>query len=95
MKKYNVTGAVNTINSKDIELRSSNSLQGILEGAVPGLTVYNNEYRIRGGASLNSGNKPLFIVDDFEVEELPENMDMVESITVLKDAAAAAIWGSR
>ncbi|WP_439710948.1 carboxypeptidase-like regulatory domain-containing protein, partial [Bacteroides acidifaciens] len=95
IKKYNVTGAVNTINSKDIELRSSNSLQGILEGAVPGLTVYNNEYRIRGGASLNSGNKPLFIVDDFEVEELPENMDMVESITVLKDAAAAAIWGSR
>ena len=90
-----MTGAVNTINSKDIELRSSNSLQGILEGAVPGLTVYNNEYRIRGGASLNSGNKPLFIVDDFEVEELPENMDMVESITVLKDAAAAAIWGSR
>lgn len=95
MKKFNVTGAVNTISSKEIDLRSTNSLEGILEGAVPGLTVYNNEYRIRGGASLQSGNKPLFIVDDFEVEELPENMDMVESITVLKDAAATAIWGSR
>lgn len=95
VKKFNMTGAVNTINSKSIDLRSSNSLQGVLEGAVPGLTVYNNEYRIRGGGSLESGNKPLFIVDDFEVEELPENMDMVESITVLKDAAAAAIWGSR
>lgn len=44
---------------------------------------------------MNSGNDPLFIVDDFEVEELPENMDMVESITVLKDASATAIWGSR
>lgn len=95
VKKFNMTGAVNTINSKSIDLRSSNSLQGVLEGAVPGLTVYNNEYRIRGGGSLEAGNKPLFIVDDFEVEELPENMDMVESITVLKDAAAAAIWGSR
>lgn len=95
LKKFNVTGAVNTIDSKKIDLRSSNSLQGILEGAVPGLTVYNNEYRIRGGASMRAGNKPLFIVDDFEVEELPENMDNVESITVLKDASAAAIWGSR
>lgn len=102
IKKYNVTGAVNTISSKEIDLRSSNTLQGVLEGAVPGLTVYNNQFRIRGGASLAKGinnldvnNKPLFIVDDFEVEELPENMDMVETITVLKDAAAAAIWGSR
>lgn len=95
LKKYNVTGAVNTIDNKKIDLRSTNTLQGVLEGAVPGLTVYNNEYRIRGGASLKSGNKPLFIVDDFEVEELPENMDLVESVTVLKDAAATAIWGSR
>lgn len=95
IKKFNMTGAVNTIDSKTIDLRSSNSLYSILEGAVPGLTVYNDTYRIRGGASLNAGNDPLFIVDDFEVEQLPENMDMVESITVLKDAAATAIWGSR
>lgn len=95
IKKFNLTGAVNTIDNKKIDLRSSNSLAAILEGAVPGLTVYNNTFRIRGGASLNAGNDPLFIVDDFEVEQLPENMDQVESITVLKDAAATAIWGSR
>lgn len=41
------------------------------------------------------GTKPLYIVDGFEVDELPENMDQVERITVLKDAAAAAIWGTR
>lgn len=95
LKKFNVTGAVNTIGKDKIALRSSVGLEGILEGSVPGLNVYNDQYRIRGGASLNSGNDPLFIVDDFEVEELPENMDLIESITVLKDASATAIWGSR
>lgn len=95
LKKFNVTGSVNTINNEKISLRSSTGLNGLLEGTVPGLNVYNDNFRIRGGASMNSGNDPLFIVDDFEVEELPENMDMVESITVLKDASATAIWGSR
>ncbi len=97
LKKFNTTGAVSTLNEKAIELRSSVGLNGLLEGTVPGLTVYNGDYRIRGGASLNSGVEPLFIVDDFEVDEnnLPKNMDVVENITVLKDAAATAIWGSR
>lgn len=95
LKKFNVTGSVNTINNEKISLRSSTGLNGLLEGVVPGLNVYNDNFRIRGGASMNSGNDPLFIVDDFEVEKLPENMDMVESITILKDAAATAIWGSR
>lgn len=95
MKKYNMTGAVNVISNKEIDLRSSNNLESILEGAVPGLTVYNDEYRIRGGASLRAGNSPLFIIDNFEVEQMPENMDQIESISVLKDAAATAIWGSR
>lgn len=95
LKKYNVTGAVNTIDSKSIDIRSTNSFSSILEGAVPGVSVYKGEIAIRGGASINSGSTPLIIVDDFEVEQLPENMDLVESITVLKDAAATAIWGSR
>ena len=95
LKKFNVTGSVNTIKNDKISLRSSVGLAGILEGSVPGLNIYNEQFRIRGGASMNAGNDPLFIVDDFEVEELPENMDMIESITVLKDASATAIWGSR
>lgn len=105
LKKFNVTGSFGTIDNEEISLRSSVGLEGVLEGAVPGLTVFGNTLRIRGGASLGSvdredprknvGNDPLIIVDDFEVEELPENMDMVENITVLKDAAATAIWGSR
>lgn len=97
LKKFNTTGAVNTLSEKAIEKRSSVGLNGILEGSVPGLTVYNGRYSIRGGASLNAGTTPLFIVDDFEVAEsdLPKNMDLVENITVLKDAAATAIWGAR
>ncbi len=95
LKKFNTTGAVNTLDSKKIEARSASSLNKLLEGSVPGLSVYKGDYRIRGGSSLSSGTRPMFIVDDFEVETLPENMDVVESITVLKDAAAAAIWGSR
>lgn len=95
LKKFNMTGAVNTINEQTIDLRGSVGLNGLLEGTVPGLTVYDDRLRIRGGASLEAGNDPLIIVDDFEVEKLPENMDVVESITVLKDAAATAIWGSR
>lgn len=97
LKKFNTTGAVSTLNEKTIEKRSSVGLKGILEGSVPGLTVYNGRYSIRGGASLNAGTTPLFIVDDFEVSEseLPKNMDLVENITVLKDAAATAIWGAR
>lgn len=97
LRKFNTTGAVSTLSEKAIEKRSSVGLSGILEGAIPGLTVYNGRYSIRGGASLNAGTTPLFIVDDFEVAEadLPKNMDVVENITVLKDAAATAIWGAR
>lgn len=95
MKKFNTTGAINSVDTKKLDLRSSQTLDKVLEGSVAGLTVYNGEYRIRGGSTLAQETKPMFIVDDFEVETLPENMDQVESITVLKDAAAAAIWGSK
>lgn len=95
LSKINTTGSFATIKPEVIEMRSSIGLDRLLEGAVPGLTVYQNDIRIRGGSSINAGTKPLYIVDGFEVESLPENMDLVERISVLKDAAAAAIWGAR
>ncbi len=94
-KKFNSTGSLSVMKSDEIDRRSASSLERLLEGSIPGLTVYRGDYRIRGGSSLNAGTKPLFIVDDMEVESLPTNMDNVENITVLKDAAASAIWGSR
>lgn len=97
LKKVNTTGSFSTISPQAIELRGSAGLNRLLEGQVPGLTIYNNDVRIRGGSTIfeKVGTKPLYIVDGFEVDELPENMDLVERITVLKDAAAAAIWGTR
>ena len=95
LNKVNATGSFSTIRPETIALRGSVGLDRLLEGMVPGLTVYNNDIRIRGGSSINAGTKPLYIVDGFEVDELPDNMDVVERISVLKDAAAAAIWGAR
>ena len=97
LKKVNTTGSFSTISPQTLELRGSAGLNRLLEGQVPGLTIYNNDVRIRGGSTISEkvGTKPLYIVDGFEVDELPENMDLVERITVLKDAAAAAIWGTR
>ncbi|MEG2276910.1 MAG: SusC/RagA family TonB-linked outer membrane protein [Odoribacter sp.] len=95
LSKINTTGSFSTIKPEVIEMRSSIGLDRLLEGSIPGLTVYRTDIRIRGGSTINSGTKPLFIVDGFEVDELPENMDVVKRITVLKDAAAAAIWGAR
>ena len=97
LKKVNTTGSFSTISPQAIELRGSAGLNRLLEGQVPGLTIYNNDVRIRGGSTISEkvGTKPLYIVDGFEVDELPENMDLVERVTVLKDAAAAAIWGTR
>ena len=97
LKKVNTTGSFSSISPQAIELRGSAGLNRLLEGQVPGLTIYNNDVRIRGGSTISEkvGTKPLYIVDGFEVDELPENMDLVERITVLKDAAAAAIWGTR
>ena len=95
LNKINTTGSFSSIRPETIELRGSIGLDRLLEGAVPGLTVYNNDIRIRGGSSINAGTKPLYIVDGFEVDELPDNMNLVERISILKDAAAAAIWGAR
>ena len=97
LKKVNTTGSFSSISPRMIELRGSAGLNRLLEGQVPGLTIYNDDVRIRGGSTISEkvGTKPLYIVDGFEVDELPENMDQVERITVLKDAAAAAIWGTR
>lgn len=108
LTKRNTTGSYGTISGKEVERRSSQSLERILEGAVPGLTVYNGysgirtnrvqgvDIQIRGGSTIQQErNAPLIIVDGFEVTRLPDNMNEVEKIDILKDAAASSIWGSK
>lgn len=109
LAKKNTTGSYSTISTADIERRSSQTLDRILEGAVPGLSVYNgfrsvngvrtqigSDFQVRGGSAIQSErNTPLIIVDGFPVNQLPDNFNDVEKIDVLKDASASAIWGAR
>jgi TonB-linked SusC/RagA family outer membrane protein len=109
LAKKNTTGSYATISAADIERRSSQTLDRILEGSVPGLSVYNgfravegvrrqigSDIQVRGGSAIQSErNTPLIIVDGFPVNQLPDNFNDVEKIDVLKDASAAAIWGAR
>lgn len=97
------TGAYNIISYKDLELRSSSSLLERLQGLSSGMqfTKVNSsdikDIRIRGLSTIHSDSSPLIIVDGFPFEEDLQNInpEFVESITILKDAAAASIWGSR
>lgn len=104
-KKQSVTGAVSAINSKEISKRVSSNVTAALEGAAPGVQV-NNTYgepgaeptiRIRGIGSLNGSNTPLYVVDGIiysgNIADL--NPNDIQSMTVLKDAASAALYGSR
>lgn len=67
-----------------------------IKGRVAGVTVNGTTIRIRGERSILGSNDPLFIVDGMEVYDISFiSPDMVESITVLKDASTTAIYGAR
>lgn len=101
-KKVNLTGAIATVSSKDLENRSSSTLTHMLMGTTPGLNVTMSSGRpgnsasinIRGVNSINGGN-PLVLVDGTEGDLAKINPNDVESISVIKDASAAAIYGAR
>ena len=101
-KKENLTGAVSVVNAESIAKRSSANLGGILQGTVPGLTVTTPTGRpgasvdlnIRGWNSINSGS-PLVLVDGVVGSLDRVNPSDVESISVLKDASSAAVYGAK
>lgn len=102
-KKANLTGAVTSVSSKAIDARPLTSAATALQGAAPGVFINQNSgqpgrdnvlIRIRGVGTLNNAN-PLILVDGIEAPFSNINPDDIESITVLKDAASAAIYGSR
>jgi len=101
-KKENLTGAVSVVTSKSIQNRSNSNLGGILQGTVPGLTVTTPSGRpgesvsinIRGWNSINSGS-PLVLVDGVVGSLERVNPNDVESISVLKDASSAAVYGAK
>lgn len=102
-KKVTLTGAVSTIDSKKLQDRPVGSVVEALQGQVPGLTVVrtsgqpgnqNIDFRIRGTSTFSS-NPVLTIVDGVPSSLDRINPSDIESISVLKDAASAAIYGSR
>ena len=106
-KKVNLTGAVSTVDvGRTLEARPVADLGKALQGAVPGLTVMNNNGGIGGSPTLqirglgtlsNSQNSsPLIVVDGVAMEDISYlNTQDIESISVLKDAASSSIYGTR
>lgn len=97
IKRENATGAFQQISAKDLETRSVGTLSSNLEGKIAGMVVYNNDIQIRGTGTLAASTTPLIVVDGLPIEGTLNDINPyeVEKVTVLKDAAAAAIYGAR
>lgn len=101
-KKVNLTGAVASVSGKILEDRSSNSVTQMLQGAMPNVNISVNtgspgaggSISIRGQGSINS-NSPLILIDGVPGSIDQINPNDVESISALKDASSAAIYGAR
>ncbi|WP_242674856.1 TonB-dependent receptor [Niastella populi] len=102
-RRSSLTGAIASVNTKAINALPVASVEQALQGRVAGLTVTNNGepgqspiVRIRGVSSINFASDPLYVIDGFPTGNLMhfDSRD-IESVEVLKDASAAAIYGSR
>lgn len=101
-KRANLTGAVSTISADDVNARPVASAAGALQGADPSVNLTFNtgsldsDYSvdIRGVASINGGS-PLVLCDGMEVSLNQINPNDIESISILKDASASAIYGAK
>ena len=102
-KRVNLTGAVSVIDGKDLNNRPVTNTAMALQGADPSLllttgngSIAGNKYdvSIRGSVSLNSGS-PLILIDGVDGSLSQVNPNDIESISVLKDASACAIYGAK
>ncbi|WP_454493611.1 SusC/RagA family TonB-linked outer membrane protein [Chitinophaga lutea] len=104
-KKRDVTGAISSITAKAIEEKKPVSIFDAIQGAAPGVRVMSNsgapgdesDITIRGLSTLSdAGIRPLYIVDGVTMNNINSiNPNDIQSIEILKDAASAAIYGSR
>lgn len=102
-KKANLSGAVAAVDGKVLQDRPITNIGQGLQGVVPNLNITMNNggapgatssFNIRGNTSLNGGS-PLVLVDNVQMDANLVNPDDIESISVLKDAASASIYGAR
>lgn len=109
-KRKDLTGAIGSVSSKGIEKVSTNSVDKALQGQIAGLQISttsgspggNTTILIRGISSITGGIEPLFVIDGYPVNSVGYSNPLstinpadIESIDVLKDASATAIYGSR
>ncbi|GAA4813040.1 TonB-dependent receptor [Litoribaculum gwangyangense] len=110
-KKKDLTGSVASVSSKDFQKVPVTNVEGLIANKLPGVQITptsgkpgaGSSILIRGGSSLSATNDPLFIIDGVPIEGFNGgpgflsqlNPNDIESFTVLKDASAAAIYGSR
>ncbi len=104
-KKVNLTGAVGLATAKELESRPVTSATQALQGLVPGLQISTStgeldktaDISIRGTGTIGEGSSgaPLILIDGMEGDLNTVNPQDIENISVLKDAAASSIYGSR
>lgn len=102
-KKINLTGSVSVVDNKRIVDKPVPNLTMALQGTTPGLTIFQTSgkpgaggtVRIRGIGSKNAGDAPLVLIDNVERSMDDINVNDVANISILKDAAASSIYGSR
>lgn len=106
-KKANLTGAVASVNFKDVNTMPVANTANMLQGRLPGVVLTNNgaqagkdtpEIRIRGIGTLSDNNDPMVLIDGVEasvaqIAQIPA--DDIDNVSVLKDAASASIYGVR
>jgi len=102
-KKVNLTGSVVSVSSKELIKRQVGQSSMLLQGIAPGVTVTQRsgqpgkdggDIKIHGVGTLNNAN-PLVLVDGIEMSMDNVDPNIIESISILKDAASSAIYGSR
>lgn len=103
-KKSDITGAVASVGSEELEKAVFNSVDQVLQGRSSGVLVTSASgepgapanIRIRGNNSISGNNSPLYVVDGIPISGSPNfNPQEIENLEVLKDASATAIYGSR
>ncbi len=103
VKKENLTGAVDQVSSEVFSGRPVANASQMLQGVVPNLNIElvdgkpgrSADYNIRGTTSIGAGGSALILIDGVEGDPSQLNPNDIESVSVLKDAASAAVYGSR
>ena len=103
-RRKDLTGAVSTVTAADIANRPIVDAGEALQGKAAGVTVVSNSgkpgagltIRVRGSSSISAGNDPLYVVDGIPMTDISAfSPNDIESISILKDAASASIYGTR